>query len=78
MVSHVWGLLAHPSAEFEQIKSENESVSHLYTHHVLLLAAIPVVCAFIGTTQLGWLSGEDMPSGSTCLPRFIPPWRSTC
>ncbi|WP_348257460.1 Yip1 family protein, partial [Salmonella enterica] len=58
MVSHVWGLLAHPSAEFEQIKSENESVSHLYTHHVLLLAAIPVVCAFIGTTQLGWLSGE--------------------
>ncbi|HAT3728285.1 TPA: YIP1 family protein [Serratia marcescens] len=58
MVSHVWGLLAHPSAEFEQIKSENESVSHLYTHHVLFLAAIPVVCAFIGTTQLGWLSGE--------------------
>ena len=58
MVSHVWGLLAHPSAEFEQIKNENESVSHLYTHHVLLLAAIPVVCAFIGTTQLGWLSGE--------------------
>ena len=58
MVNHVWGLLAHPSTEFEHIKSENESVSHLYTHHVLLLALIPVICAFIGTTQLGWLSGE--------------------
>ncbi|VTR52503.1 Inner membrane protein yohC [Serratia fonticola] len=58
MVNHVWGLLAHPNVELKQIKSENESVSHLYTHHVLLMALIPVVSAFIGTTQLGWLSGQ--------------------
>ncbi|MFC0229446.1 Yip1 family protein [Serratia aquatilis] len=58
MANHVWGLLAHPSTEFKHIKSENESVSHLYTHHVLLMALIPVICAFIGTTQLGWLSGS--------------------
>ncbi|VTP61048.1 Inner membrane protein yohC [Serratia rubidaea] len=68
MINHVWGLLAHPSTEFKEIKRENESVSHLYTHHVLLMALIPVVCAFIGTTQLGWLSGAghairlDMPT----------------
>ncbi|OON38849.1 hypothetical protein BTJ39_15915 [Izhakiella australiensis] len=53
-MNHVWGLLAHPGREMRDIKQENESVSHHYTHHVLLLAAIPVVCAFIGTTQLGW------------------------
>lgn len=58
MVNHVWGLLAHPNAELKQIKSENESVTHLYTHHVLLMALIPVISAFIGTTQTGWLSGE--------------------
>lgn len=58
MVNHVWGLLAHPNAELKQIKSENETVSHLYTHHVLLMALIPVISAFIGTTQTGWLSGE--------------------
>lgn len=58
MVNHVWGLLTHPNVELKQIKSENESVSHLYTHHVLLMALIPVVSAFIGTTQLGWLSGQ--------------------
>ncbi len=40
------------------IKSENETVSHHYTHHVLLMAAIPVVCAFIGTTQIGWNFGD--------------------
>lgn len=58
MVNHVWGLLAHPSAEFKHIKNENETVSHLYSHHVLLMALIPVISAFIGTTHLGWLSGE--------------------
>ncbi|KGQ11340.1 Inner membrane protein yohC [Beauveria bassiana D1-5] len=42
----------------QEIKRENESVSHHYTHHVLLMAAIPVICAFIGTTQIGWNFGD--------------------
>ncbi|WP_448310042.1 Yip1 family protein [Pantoea sp. PGP6] len=57
-MNHVWGLLAHPNQEMRHIKQENESVSHHYTHHVLLMAAVPVICAFIGTTQLGWNLGE--------------------
>lgn len=44
--------------ELQQIKREGESIPHLYTHHVLLLAAIPVICAFIGTTQVGWRFGN--------------------
>lgn len=40
------------------IKSENETISHHYTHHVLLMAVVPVICAFIGTTQLGWNFGD--------------------
>ncbi len=57
-MNHVWGLIAHPDREMRDIKQENESVSHHYTHHVLLMATIPVICAFIGTTQLGWALGE--------------------
>jgi Yip1 domain len=57
-MNHIWGLMAHPNQEMRDIKQENESVSHHYTHHVLLMAAIPVICAFIGTTQLGWNLGE--------------------
>lgn len=57
-MNHVWGLFSHPDRELHIIRSENESVSHHYTHHVLLMAAIPVVCAFIGTTQFGWRFGE--------------------
>lgn len=53
-MNHVWGLLAHPDREMRDIKRENETLSHHYTHHVLLMALIPVICAFIGTTQIGW------------------------
>lgn len=58
-MNHVWGLLAHPNREMRDIKNENETVSHHYTHNVLLLALIPVVCAFIGTTQIGWDVGVE-------------------
>lgn len=53
-MNHVWGLFSHPDREMHVIRNENETVSHHYTHHVLLMAAIPVICAFIGTTQIGW------------------------
>ena len=57
-MNHVWGLFSHPDREMHVIKSENETVSHHYTHHVLLMAAVPVICAFIGTTQIGWNFGD--------------------
>ena len=57
-MNHVWGLFSHPNREMQVINSENETVSHHYTHHVLLMAAIPVICAFIGTTQIGWNFGD--------------------
>ncbi|MGK6326633.1 Yip1 family protein [Erwinia sp. DT-104] len=58
-MNHVWGLLAHPDREMRDIRQENETVSHHYTHHVLLMALIPVICAFIGTTRLGWDFGAQ-------------------
>ncbi|SFU04342.1 Protein of unknown function [Kosakonia arachidis] len=58
-MNHVWGLFSHPDREMKVIKSEDETVSHHYTHHVLVMAAVPVICAFIGTTQIGWNFGEE-------------------
>lgn len=58
-MNHVWGLLAHPDREMHDIRQENETVSHHYTHHVLLMALIPVICAFIGTTRVGWDVGAQ-------------------
>lgn len=54
MIHHLWGLLSHPDREWKQIDQEHESVQHMYEHHVFILAAVPVVCTFFGTTQFGW------------------------
>jgi uncharacterized membrane protein len=58
MINHVWGLLSHPGREWRTINREGETLTHLYAHHVLLMALIPVISAFIGTTQIGWRLGE--------------------
>ncbi|MXP56114.1 Yip1 family protein [Pantoea sp. Mhis] len=58
-MNHIWGLLTHPRQEIHDIKQQNESIFHHYTHHVLLIAGIPIICALIGTTQLGWNFGNE-------------------
>lgn len=70
-MSHVWGLFSHPDREMQVINRENETISHHYTHHVLLMAAIPVICAFIGTTQIGWNFGD----GTILKLSRLPDWR---
>lgn len=60
MINHIWGLVHHPDREWREISNEHETVSHLYLHHVLWLAAIPVVSSYIGVTEFGWtFGGED-------------------
>lgn len=61
MINHVWGLFTHPDEEWQEIRGEEESISHMYLTHVLILAAIPVVCAYFGTTRVGWSIGDGDP-----------------
>lgn len=61
MINHVWGLFTHPDEEWQEIRGEEESISHMYLTHVLILAAIPAISAFIGTTQVGWSIGTRAP-----------------
>lgn len=62
MIHHVWGLFTHPDQEWQDIRGEQEqSIGHLYLTHTLILAAIPVVSAYIGTTQTGWVIGSHAP-----------------
>ncbi len=57
MINHVWGLFAHPNQEWQEITGEEREVGHLHLGEVLVLAAIPAISAFIGTTQVGWSIG---------------------
>lgn len=58
MLNHVWGLFADPQKEWKAIRKENCTIGRCYCGHVLLLAAIPPIAGFIGTTQIGWRIGS--------------------
>ncbi len=57
MKVHALGMFYHPDREWQEIRNEHESVAHMYASHALILAAIPPVSAFIGTTMVGWSVG---------------------
>jgi hypothetical protein len=53
-LSHVWGLMTAPEQEWKAIKKERCTIGKCYCSHVLLLALIPAVAGYIGTTMVGW------------------------
>ena len=57
MINHVWGVFAHPGQEWQEITGEERAVGRLHLGEVAVLAAIPAISAFIGTTQVGWSIG---------------------
>jgi hypothetical protein len=60
MTPHFLNLFTHPDAAWHEIRQEEEQHSSHYLGHLLLLALIPAVSLFIGTTEIGWsLVGEE-------------------
>ncbi len=57
MLQHVWGLFVNPKREWEAIRDDKCTIGKCYAIHVLILAAIPAISGFIGTTQFGWQIG---------------------
>jgi len=53
LVDRVKKILLTPTQEWEVIKSENLSVSDMFTQYAMILAAIPAVAGFIGFTLVG-------------------------
>jgi hypothetical protein len=57
VLNHVWGLFFQPKKEWKSIKGERCSIGKCDCSHVLILAAIPAIAGYIGTTQVGWSFG---------------------
>jgi hypothetical protein len=51
--ARVVNILTRPAAEWPVIAAEPSDVSSLYTNYIVLLAAIPAVCTFLGLTIIG-------------------------
>lgn len=60
LVSRVKGLLLDPKAEWPVIEREPADTAGLLTGYVAILAAIPAVCGFVGTSIIG-ISGHRTP-----------------
>jgi hypothetical protein len=54
LVERVKGLLIAPTREWTVIRSETHTVLGLYTKYVMILAAIPAICGFIGQSIVGY------------------------
>ena len=57
MLSHIFGLFINPKKEWEAIRDSECTVSKCYLSYVFLLAAIPPVSGYFGTTMFGWEIG---------------------
>lgn len=53
-LQHMMGVLYHPKREWRLIRNEHYSTTHIFLAQISILAAIPAVSLFIGTTQVGW------------------------
>ena len=61
MFGHIVGLFSNPVNEWQLIRKKLEDDTCQYTMLVFLLALLPPVCGFIGTTQFGWQIGTAAP-----------------
>jgi Yip1 domain len=53
LVDRVKKLMLQPKSEWQVIDGETHTVQGLYTGYVMILAAIPAVCGFIGMSIIG-------------------------
>ena len=59
-IHHIIGLFIDPTREWTKIREEQKAGSKSVAH-IFLLAAIPAVSGYIGTTQVGWRIGVGDP-----------------
>lgn len=67
LVERARNLILQPRLEWQAIDAEPHTVQDLYTGYVMILAAIPAVCGFIGYSIVGvgaWGATYRMPIGA--------------
>ena len=57
MLSHLFGLFVNPVAEWQKIRAVDCTIGKCYCSFVFLMAAIPPVSGYFGTTMFGWEIG---------------------
>ena len=59
-IQHIIGLFVDPTQEWEKIREQHQAGRHSVAH-IFLLAAIPAISGYVGTTRVGWRIGVGDP-----------------
>ena len=57
MLPHLIGIMLNPSEEWKKIRDEEATLGRFLLSYVLIMAAIPPVSGYFGTTMFGWEIG---------------------
>lgn len=60
ILNHLWGLYAHPVEEWQTIDERHESFKYSMSH-ILIIALIPAICAYVSLVHIGWSVGVGEP-----------------
>lgn len=60
-IQHIIGLFTDPMQEWEKIREQQKSSNKSSVGHIFILALIPAISGYIGTTQVGWRIGVGEP-----------------
>jgi len=60
-IQHIIGLFTDPVREWEKIREQQKNSDKSSVGHVFILALIPAISGYIGTTQVGWRIGVGDP-----------------
>ncbi len=56
-----FSLIYDPVTTWQKLADKNYSVSQIYIRMLLVMAAIPPISAFIGSSYIGWRIGFEEP-----------------
>ena len=57
-MKHVFGIMFSPLAEWEKIREDSASIIGHYLKYIVLIALLPPVAWYYGSTVVGWTLGE--------------------
>ena len=60
-MQHIIGLFTDPPKQWVKIREQYQSEGRQSIGHIFLLAAIPAISGYVGTTQVGWRIGVGDP-----------------
>ena len=69
--ARVKAILTSPKTEWEVIAAEQTDIPSLYRNYIVILAAIPAICSFVGLVDLRLSRRRGARSGAVSVATYV-------